>query len=139
MILFFYVFWIITFVSNVSNFFFQWFYNTSEVAYSGSVLRDFMGFHDSNLDRDDICFLIRLELEDKEMAASQLRIQHVKEVITNDFHPPTKITQIFDETRGWSDYNLTLSFPPNEFLTKMETKIYAVTDGEGPEDSRYVP
>ena len=98
-----------------------------------------MKFHDSNRDRNDICFLIRLELEDKEMAASQLRIQHERDVITDDFHPPTEITQIFDEVRGWSAYNLTLSFPPNEFVTKMETKIYAVTDGEGPEDSRYVP
>ena len=121
-------------------FFFQWFYNTSEVAYTGSVLRDFMEFHDSNLDRDDICYLIRLELENKEMAASQLRIQHKRDVKTDDFHPPTKINAtIFDEVRGWSDYNLTLYFPPNEFLTKMETKMYAVTDGEGTKDSRYVP
>ena len=95
-----------------------------------------MDFYESNSDQDDICYLIALDLEDKELAASQLTLQHGRDVITDDFHPPHKITKIFDEVRGWSDYNLTLSFPPNEFVTKIETKIYIVSNGEGPEDSR---
>ena len=83
-----------------------------------------MDFYESNIQRDNICFLIKLDIEDKTKASSQIRVQHNRDVITDDFHPPPNITDPIEESRGHSDYNLTLSIPPNEFVVKVETKIY---------------
>ena len=99
-----------------------------------------MDFYKSNSAADNICFLIKLDVvpENKTMSSSEIRVQASRDVIATDFHPPPKINSTIDEARGYSDYNLTLNFTQNPFVTMVETNIYAVSDGEGPKDARWV-
>ena len=105
-----------------------------------------MDFYESNSDRDNICFLIKLDLEEEikllvniTQPTSSIQVQNSSDVITDDFHPPPNINfPPIDEVRGYDDYNLTLTFPPNPFVIKVETKIYALSDLEGPKDARWV-
>lgn len=62
-----------------------------------------MQFHKANAALKESCFLIRLESEDQTKAAAQIEILENGNTMTENFHPPKKIStlKILNEVRGW--------------------------------------
>merc|ERR1719203_138973 len=52
---------------------YKWF-EKEDISYIGRILSNFLSFHESNIDRTDICFLISLEDESIDMEAAQLKV-----------------------------------------------------------------
>ena len=64
--------------------FFQWFFNTSEVQKAGYKLKQMLELHDNNPD-ENTCYLIKLDFQDVNKPATELRILEEGETKARDF------------------------------------------------------
>jgi hypothetical protein len=122
----------------------KWFTKEEDLDNSniGRILSNFLAFHESNIDRTDLCFLISLEDEDEDMEAAQLKVidrgsgSSQGQIITDNFVPPLKIDTIQSETRGYKTYQFDLRFEPNPFVTSVRAKLYKKSEGEDSSDAK---
>ena len=63
---------------------FQWFHNASEVQKAGYKLKQMIAVHDNNPD-ENTCYLIKLDFQDVNKPATELRILEEGQTKARDF------------------------------------------------------
>jgi hypothetical protein len=122
--------------------FFQWFHNASEVQKAGYKLKQMLELHDNNPD-ENTCYLIKLDFEDITKPATEISILEEGLTKAKDFVPPNLIeNNDIREMRGWDSakgcyYEIKIKWQqPNQFITKIEAKIWNKSVGEGKENAQ---
>ena len=83
-----------------------------------------MSFYENN---KELCFLIKLDDENKNMTASQIAVYQNGDIETLDFYPPEKllIKNIKDDSRGFDSYNITVTWEKaNHFVKGCAVQIF---------------
>ena len=83
-----------------------------------------MSFYENN---KELCFLIKLDDENKNMTASQIAVYQNGDIETLDFYPPEKllIKNIKDDSRGYDSYNITVTWEKaNHFVKRCAVQIF---------------
>ena len=98
--------------------------------------------HDNNPD-ENTCYLIKLDFEDITKPATELSILEEGLIKAKDFIPPNLIeSNNIREMRGWDSakgcyYEINVKWQqPNQFITKIEAKIWNKSMGEGKENAQ---
>ena len=122
--------------------FFQWFFNPLEVQNAGYKLNQLLEFHDNNPD-ENTCYLIKLDSQNVTKPHTQLSILEEAEYKVEEFVPPNIIEiKNIREMRGWDSakgcyYQITVNWEnPNQFIRKINAKIWVKSMGEGPENAQ---
>ena len=91
-----------------------WFWNNNLIAKAGEKLRGFMQLFHTTENKKDTCFIIKILRQQNMSNPAAILLHRNGEVITNDFHPPTKVENPHNVTVALYNINLTARYYKSE-------------------------